>query len=134
MKIVIDTNVVISGTFFGGNPRKILESVVSHDLDASATTEIIGEYQEIVDEMIVRKQGHLRKDLLVPFINSLDLIEPVTTTDVCRDLDDNKFLSCAKDSDSLYIVSGDKDLLELHTFEGIQIITAKNFVEMYLNT
>lgn len=46
MKIVIDTNVVISGTFFGGNPRKILESVVSHDLDASATN--VSEYLKIV--------------------------------------------------------------------------------------
>lgn len=72
MKIVIDTNVVISGTFFGGNPRKILEAVVSHKLKASATTEIIEEYQEIVTEMIDRKQGRLNKDLLFPFVNCLD--------------------------------------------------------------
>ena len=132
MKIVIDTNVVISGIFFGGNPRKILEAVVSHELKASATTEIVSEYQEIVDEMIQRKQGHLHNDLLIPFINNLNLIIPGTTTNICRDPDDNKFLSCAKDSASLFIVSGDKDLLDLQSFEGVQIITAKEFVEKYL--
>ncbi len=37
MKIVIDTNVVISGIFFGGNPRKVIEAVVDGNLNAYAT-------------------------------------------------------------------------------------------------
>lgn len=41
MKIVIDTNVVISGTFFGGYPQRVLRSVVDGRITASATTEII---------------------------------------------------------------------------------------------
>ena len=41
MKIVIDTNVVISGTFFKGNPRRVLEAVVEKRFDVFATTEII---------------------------------------------------------------------------------------------
>ncbi|MGP1612214.1 MAG: putative toxin-antitoxin system toxin component, PIN family [Catonella sp.] len=49
--------------------------------------------------------------MLNPFITKLELIEPVTHTDICRDPDDNKFLSCAYDTKALYIVSGDKDLL-----------------------
>ena len=44
MKIVVDTNVVISGIFFGGNPRKIVEAVAAGSIDAYATTEIIDEY------------------------------------------------------------------------------------------
>ena len=43
MKIVVDTNVVISGIFFGGNPRKIVESVVDGKIEAIATKEIIEE-------------------------------------------------------------------------------------------
>ena len=64
MRIVIDTNVVISGTFFGGCPRKVIESVGKRGLYACATLEIVNEYEEIVDEMIRRKQGHLRRDIL----------------------------------------------------------------------
>ena len=56
MNIVIDTNVVISGTFFGGAPRRILEAVVEKTVSAFATSEIVDEYSEIVDEMIRRKQ------------------------------------------------------------------------------
>lgn len=56
MKIVVDTNVVISGIFFGGNPRKIVEAVAAGSIDAYATTEIIDEYTGIIDSMIERKQ------------------------------------------------------------------------------
>ncbi len=132
MKIVIDTNVLISGVFFGGFPRKILSAVVSQKITACATTEIINEYEEIVQEMINRKQGHINKLILSPLIKVMEIIEPVIHVEICRDPDDNKFLECAKDSHALYIVSGDKDLLVIEQFENVQIVTAKSFCQKYL--
>ena len=131
MRIVIDTNVLVSGVFFGGFPRKILSSVVSQKITACATAEIINEYQEIVQEMIDRKQGHIDKAILTPLINAMEIIEPITHVEICHDPDDNKFLGCAKDSQALYIVSGDKDLLVIEEYENIQIMTAKEFYEKY---
>ncbi len=55
MKIVIDTNVIISGVFFGGNPRKVIEAVVDGSVDAYATAEILDEYMGIIDYMIEKK-------------------------------------------------------------------------------
>ena len=49
-----------------------------------------------------------------------------------RDPDDDKFIECAVDAEALYIVSGDNDLLDIGQYEGIQIITAKEFCEKYL--
>ena len=132
MKIVIDTNVLISGVFFGGFPRKILSAVVSQKITACATAEIINESEEIVQEMINRKQGHINRAILSPLIQAMEIIEPVTHIGICRDPDDNKFLECAKDSHALYIVSGDKDLLVIEQFGNIQIVTAKDFYEIYL--
>lgn len=132
MKIVVDTNVLISGVFFGGFPRKILSAVVINKLTACATTEIVDEYEEIVQEMIERKQGHINRNLLSPLIRAMEIIEPVTQVKMSRDPDDDKFLGCAKDAHALYIVSGDKDLLVLKQFENIQIVTAKEFCEKYL--
>lgn len=131
MRIVIDTNVLISGVFFGGFPRKILSAVVSQKITACATTEIINEYEEIVQEMINRKQGHINKSILSPLIKVMEIIEPVIHVEICRDPDDNKFLECAKDSHALYIVSGDKDLLVIKQFENVQIVTAKSFCQKY---
>ena len=132
MRIVIDTNVLISGVFFGGFPRKILSAVVNREITACATAEIIDEYEEIIQEMIDRKQGRINRNILTPLVKAMEIIEPVTHVKISRDPDDNKFLGCAKDSRSLYIVSGDKDLLVIDKYENIQIITAKEFCEKYL--
>lgn len=133
MRIVVDTNVLISGVFFGGIPRQILSAIVGNRITACATTEIINEYDEIVCEMINRKQGKINKDILTPLIQSFEIVEPVTHVELSRDPDDDKFLGCAKDAKALYIVSGDKDLLVLEHFENIEIVTAKTFYEKYLN-
>ncbi len=132
MKIVVDTNVLISGVFFGGFPRKILSSIVGRKMTACATAEIINEYEEIVQEMIDRKQGHINRAILAPLISAMEIIEPVSHIEICRDPDDDKFLECAKDSHALYIVSGDKDLLVIKEYGQIQIVTAKDFCEKYL--
>lgn len=132
MKIVVDTNVIISGVFFGGAPRQILNAVVTAKVTACATTEIVDEYLEIVDEMITRKQGSVNRNILSPLIRSLEMIEPRTHVALSRDPDDDKFLGCAKDAKALYIVSGDKDLLVLERFENIEIITAREFCDRYL--
>ena len=132
MRIVIDTNVLISGVFFGGFPRKILSAVVGQKITACATAEIINEYEDIVQEMINRKQGHINRAILSPLIKAIEIIEPVTHVEICRDPDANKFLECAKDSHALYIVSGDNDLLIIEKFKNIQIVTAKDFCEKYL--
>lgn len=132
MKVVVDTNVLISGIFFGGNPRKIVEAIVDGYHKAYATIEIVDEYMGIIDSMIERGQGKLNRSILTPLFSSIKIIESKTDLDICRDPDDNKFIECAVDSKALYVVSGDKDLLDIKEFEGIQVITAKEFCEKYL--
>ena len=92
MKIVVDTNVVISGVFFGGNPRQIVEAVVNGNINAYATTEILDEYMGIIESMIERKQGRLNQSILSPFFSSLKMIESKTVVEVSRDPDDDKFI------------------------------------------
>ena len=132
MKIVVDTNVVISGVFFGGNPRKIVEAIVDGAINAYATAEIVDEYMEIIESMIMRKQGKISLSILSPLFSSLKVIEGKTDIAICRDPDDDKFIECAVDAKALYIVSGDNDLLDIEAYDGIQIITAKEFCEKYL--
>ena len=131
MKIVIDTNVVISGTFFGGFPRKIIEAVVGNKISACANESIIDEYVEIIEEMIDRKNGKLDKNILLPFINKLNVVKPTAKVKVSRDKDDNKFIECAIDTKAMYIVSGDNNLLDIIEYKGVQIITAKDFCKKY---
>ena len=83
--------------------------------------------------MIDRKQGHLSAAELNPFVRNLYLMEASASVEVCRDPDDNKFNSCAIDSRSYYIISGDNDLLVPEKYEGIEIITANDFCRRFLN-
>lgn len=133
MKIVIDTNVVISGTFFSGTPGLLIEAMGRSAFDAFASHEIIEEYNETVAELIKRKQGHLRADILSSFISRLNIIETTTEVEICRDPEDNKFINCAIDAGAIYIVSGDRDLLDIGEYEGVEIITAAGFVDRYLS-
>ena len=132
MHIVIDTNVVISGTIFGGFPRKILEAVVNDKVNAYANTKIIKEYLDIIREMIIEKGGKLNENILSPFIDKLNVVKSTSRIKISRDKDDDKFIECAIDSKSLYIVSGDKDLLDIVEYQNIKIITAKDFYNQYL--
>ena len=59
-------------------------------------------------------------------------MQPEYTVNICRDPDDNKFLECAVSSRALYIVSGDKDLLDLEQFDDVAITTAAEFYDRYL--
>ena len=64
MKIVIDTNVLISGVFFGGFPRKVLSAVVGQRITACATAEIINEYEEIEKRRAkIRKEKQFNKQV-----------------------------------------------------------------------
>lgn len=132
MKIVIDTNVLISGVFFGGFPKEVLMAVIEKRITACASAAIVDEYIEVINEMISRKKGKLNPNLLTPLINAMEIIVPTSDINECRDPDDDKFLECAVDSSALFVVSGDSDLLVLKSCNGINIITAKEFCETYL--
>ena len=129
MKIVIDTNVVMSAVFFGGIPRKIIEAVINKNISACANFEIIEEYHEIVTRMINKKKGKLRDDTFSIFITRLDNVVTTSEVKICRDPDDDKFINCAIDGKAIYIVSGDKDLLTIEKYNDIEILTAKEFMD-----
>lgn len=132
MKIVVDTNVVISGLFFGGKPGEIIKAIVNSKIKACATTEIIDEYSEIVERMILKKHGEINVNLLLPLINSFEIIRRKSNIKISRDPDDDKFIECAIDGKALYIVSGDEDLLEIKKYGKIKIVTVKEFCEKFL--
>ena len=133
MKIVIDTNIVISGIFFGGLPRKILEAAADGKIQAIASNEILEEYEKVFETMVKKKNGNLNKNILYPFISRILLVDPKIKTDLCRDKDDNKFLDCAIESDADYIISGDDDLLSLENISDIPILSARSFLCLHQN-
>ena len=130
MKVVVDTNVFVSGVFFGGKPQKVLEAIVDGNASGLCSVEILHEYREIVQRMIDKKGGTLNPGFLSPFYARLQFVEASTPVNICRDHDDDKFLACALDGAAYYVVSGDSDLLSLHEYKGVRIVTAAEFLSL----
>lgn len=132
MKIVIDTNVVISAIFFKGKPYELINMVLnrSNEIDAYASPSIISEYIEIFHRMIDKKG--IKEPVNCPldsFINSLSMIQDTNSIHASRDQDDDKFIECAFNCKALYIISGDNDLLDIKEYEGIKIVKVDDFLK-----
>ncbi len=130
MKVVIDTNVVASAIFFGGKPKEIIDSLMKNEIMAYASTQIIEEYIETVDYLKDKFPGKKPKTPLIEIEAKCKIVDVQSKVDVCRDPDDNKFIECALDSECYYIVSRDKDLLTVEEYEGVQIVTVTDFLNI----
>ena len=131
MRIVIDTNVIVSGIFFGGRPGDLLQLVLTRQVEAIATSQILAEYQATIHCLLKRYGGtHLHFSML-PLFTAMEVIPQTESIKICRDPDDDKFISCVVDGRCIYIVSGDKDLLSLGQYGDVEILTVTQFFEKY---
>ena len=134
MKIVLDTNVVVSGLFFGGYPGEILSAWHRGRITLVLSASILAEYREVGAELSSH-YGELDFEafaaLLVMHAEVVDA-PPALAESVCSDPDDDKFLACAAAAGVAVVVSGDRHLLAVSGWRGIEILRPRAFVEQYL--
>ena len=133
MRIVLDTNVFISGVFFSGHPYQILDAWRDGKVNIVLSEEIFNEYQRVARELSEQFKGvdiSTFLDLLT--VNAIWVEAPQLPFNVSTDPDDDKFLSCALASRTKVIVSGDKHLLAVSGYRGIEVIKPRTFIEKYL--
>ena len=133
MKLVIDTNVFISGIFFSGPPFLILDAWRQGKVSLVISPEILDEYRRVGEKLAVQFP---RVDL-EPWIELLvlktSLVDsPSLAKRVCDDPDDDKFLACAMASKTKLICSGDRHLLDVSSYHGITIMAPLVFVDKHL--
>ena len=127
LRLVIDTNVLIS-SFFGGNPKKIIDLWRNGKAVLCITEEILEEYLRVMARLPISKES---KDRLVAILQekrNLELVNPSQHFSVVReDPEDNKFIDCAVEAQADYIISGDAHLLNVKAYRGITIYSPKDF-------
>ena len=130
MKVVLDTNVFVSGVFFGGPPGRILEAWRDGEFEVVVSRQIIEEYVRVGEELSAQFPGvDLGPALdLAAASASLVVSRPLAKA-VSRDPDDDKFFACAVAATAEYIVSGDRDLLEVSRYEGVAVLRPRDFVD-----
>ena len=135
LKIVLDTNVFVAGVVWSGPPATILDWWQRGVVSLVLSDEIFDEYTRVGQRLQRDYQGvdfsKVFDFLLIhgEFCKPVDLPKPV-----CEDPDDNKFLSCALASRTNIVVSGDKHLLHVSGYAGVEVLKPKLFLNRYMSS
>ncbi len=133
MKVVLDTNVFVSGIFFAGPPYRILEAWRDGKVQLIISQEIADEYRRVVIELSKQYSIIDAVPILEYVTQNMELINaPVLSESVCTHPDDDKFIACAIAADCDIIVSGDKHLLKVSGYCGVQVLKPRVFVDKFL--
>ena len=133
MKVVLDTNVYISGIFFTGRPYQILEAWRDTRIQIVVSLDILQEYQRVGETLASQFPDiDLQPIFELLTLNAEGVPSENLAEPVCIDPDDDKFLACALTSGAEYVISGDKHLLRVSGYKGLKVLSPRGFVDDYL--
>ena len=129
-RVVVDTNVWVSGIVFGGKPEQVLRYLLEEEAELIISEELITELRQKMTKKFPdyltkfdRIEASIREDVMAVSPDKLP-------TPVSRDPDDDKFIETALTGHADYIISGDKDLLVLGAYQGIKILKPADFLAL----
>ena len=133
MKVVLDTNVFVSGVFFSGPPFQILRALRDGKIQLVISPEILEEYRR-VGEILAEEHPTIDLEPMLEWViqNSVAFSVSPLPASVCDDPDDDKFLACALASGCNLVVSGDRHLLKVSGYQQINILRPRDFLDKYL--
>lgn len=131
MKVVLDTNVLISGIFFSGAPSEIIKAWLDQRFQVYLTPEILEEYLRVIEDFskATNRLSELEWNEILPEISEV-LPDEKDGPDICRDPTDDKFIFCAMNSGARYLVSGDIDLKSIEMKFKFDIVSPRQFLDV----
>lgn len=130
IKVVLDTNVLISAILFGGKPRQILEKAIRGEMRLCLSEPILEELRGVLQRSKFDYSPEMIQFILTELAGIADFVNPSEMIDlVLEDPDDNRILECAVEAKANYIISGDFHLLKLSRYRNIEVLNAAAFLE-----
>ena len=132
MKVVIDTNVFIS-SFFGGNPRKIIDLWKKEKMTLCLSKDVLDEYIDILQRVGLEDENEI-EELLSLFAKGFNILFTTKTPKIRAvkdDPDDDKFIECAVALKAEVIITGDKASKRMGEYMGMKILTPQQFLKTY---
>jgi putative PIN family toxin of toxin-antitoxin system len=129
MKVVIDTNVFVS-SFFGGNPRRIIDLWKRGKIILCLSKDILDEYVGVLQRIGLKEEDGM-EELLSLFAKGFNILFSTKTSKIRAvkdDPDDDKFIECAVGLKAEVIITGDKALKALGEYMGIKILSPQQFL------
>lgn len=127
VRIVLDTNILTSALVYGGNPEKVLRLALEKKIQVITSPILQAELLEIITKNFPLSLSDfylLKQEMQRSFVT----VNPAIVLDVVRDKDDNRVVEAAVEGRCDYIVTGDRDLLELKQVQKIKIVTPAKFL------
>jgi len=133
MRIVVDTNVLVSAILRGRMPKTAIQSIIDRpDCEWLISLEIIAEYKDV----LLRPKFKLSQEVIEEWWEIFDtvtqLIEVEVEVDFPRDRKDAKFLACALAGNADFLITGDRDFSQVETLGNTQIVSVSCFLDQIL--
>jgi putative PIN family toxin of toxin-antitoxin system len=128
-RVVLDSNIYISAFLFGGKPRQAVQLAEQGVFILLISAPIKSE----VEDTLAEKFGYSQAMIYDSCHRVWDIARQITPTvrvDLCRDDDDNRILECAMAGDARFIVTGDRDLLDLPVVSQYTILKVDAFLQI----
>jgi len=134
MKITVDTNILVSATFWNGASERIISKAEAKEFRLVLSNDIIKEYSRVLDYKEIKdkiKDNKLETKRTIKKLELLStIVKPKTRVKIItEDPDDDMVLECAREGKVDYLISNDKHLLKLKKFEDIPILTPEDFLK-----
>jgi putative PIN family toxin of toxin-antitoxin system len=130
MRVVLDTNVALSGVFWGGPPRRLLDLWLEGALTLLVSLPILDEYRAVFRRFTpATSEIYAHWDHL--FTTAGELVTPLPLASSVRDPKDHIFLEATIGGKAHCLVTGDKDLLVLNDVRGIPILSPRAFLQRF---
>lgn len=138
MRVVLDTNVIVSGLFWTGPPARVLDSAIAKRFQVVISEAILAELSNVIlrakfNGRVARLPNLDRQTITEGLRDAFEVIHiDATERVVGGDPDDDAIVACAVAASADYIISGDNHLLSIGQYQGIKICTVDHFVSTVL--
>ena len=135
MRLVLDTNTVLSALLWRGTPYRLLQAIRHQhpSLQLYSSPVLLEELTDVITRPSFTQRlnsiGKTVRQVLADYIEIVELVEPLEVPRIVRDPDDDHVLACALAAKAQIIVSGDKDLLDLTEYQSISILTTADALQ-----
>jgi putative PIN family toxin of toxin-antitoxin system len=138
VRVVADTNTVLSAFLWGGLPKAVLDAAREGRISLHTSPALLAELEDVLSRdkfaARIRQVGDSPADMLTAYRALVTVELPASIAPTARDPDDDAVLACALSANARLIVSRDRDLLDLKTFRGIPILAARDALAAFPQT
>ena len=130
VKVVLDTNILVSSLIFGQKPQQIENLILEKNVIGITSSILLAELADVLTKKFHFNEFRLKqteKKIEKNFI----FVQPTSIIKILKDDSDNRVLEAAVEGKCQYIITGDKELLNLGKFKGIKIVKVAEFLDIF---